>query len=186
MSDGLLWHRIQFAFTITFHYLFPQLTMGLGTLFILTMGVASVLLLRGRLATAWVRPNLFSGLGTRPWTIAFVALAMVRGLGSPPVPEPGPGAGRLPRLVRVPPRACGNGAGGELPVLAPVDLGPLRQPHRDEFRLRPAGAGGGAGLVGRRDHPGRWLLHPPVPLGAGQNLAGRRPWAGRPPCPLNP
>ena len=30
MSDGLLWHRIQFAFTITFHYLFPQLTMGLA------------------------------------------------------------------------------------------------------------------------------------------------------------
>ena len=30
MSDGLPWHRIQFAFTITFHYLFPQLTMGLA------------------------------------------------------------------------------------------------------------------------------------------------------------
>jgi hypothetical protein len=30
MSDALLWHRIQFAFTITFHYLFPQLTMGLA------------------------------------------------------------------------------------------------------------------------------------------------------------
>ncbi len=35
MSDGLLWHRIQFAFSITFHYLFPQLTMGLA-LFIVT------------------------------------------------------------------------------------------------------------------------------------------------------
>jgi hypothetical protein len=30
MNDALLWHRIQFAFTITFHYLFPQLTMGLA------------------------------------------------------------------------------------------------------------------------------------------------------------
>ncbi|WP_165227041.1 cytochrome ubiquinol oxidase subunit I [Aquisphaera insulae] len=30
MSDGLPWHRIQFAFTITYHYLFPQLTMGLA------------------------------------------------------------------------------------------------------------------------------------------------------------
>jgi hypothetical protein len=29
MSDGLMWHRIQFAFTITYHDLFPQLTMGL-------------------------------------------------------------------------------------------------------------------------------------------------------------
>ena len=28
MSDGLLWHRIQFAFTVTYHYLFPQLTMA--------------------------------------------------------------------------------------------------------------------------------------------------------------
>jgi len=30
MTDDLLWHRIQFAFTITYHYLFPQLTMGLA------------------------------------------------------------------------------------------------------------------------------------------------------------
>lgn len=29
-ADGALWHRIQFAFTITYHYLFPQLTMGLA------------------------------------------------------------------------------------------------------------------------------------------------------------
>lgn len=27
--DALFLHRIHFAFTITFHYLFPQLTMGL-------------------------------------------------------------------------------------------------------------------------------------------------------------
>jgi len=30
MKDALFWHRIQFAFTITYHYLFPQLTMGLA------------------------------------------------------------------------------------------------------------------------------------------------------------
>ena len=30
--DALGYHRFQFAFTITFHYLFPQLTMGLGLL----------------------------------------------------------------------------------------------------------------------------------------------------------
>jgi cytochrome bd ubiquinol oxidase subunit I len=30
MDDALLWHRLQFAFTITYHYLFPQLTMGLA------------------------------------------------------------------------------------------------------------------------------------------------------------
>src|ERR1700730_15354066 len=30
MADPLFWHRLQFAFTIIYHYLFPQLTMGLG------------------------------------------------------------------------------------------------------------------------------------------------------------
>jgi cytochrome d ubiquinol oxidase subunit I len=34
MTDPLLWHRLQFAFTITFHYLFPQLTMGLALLIV--------------------------------------------------------------------------------------------------------------------------------------------------------
>src|SRR6476469_5297462 len=30
LYDSLFWSRIQFAFTITYHYLFPQLTMGLA------------------------------------------------------------------------------------------------------------------------------------------------------------
>jgi cytochrome d ubiquinol oxidase subunit I len=30
MNDPALWHRLQFSFTITYHYLFPQLTMGLA------------------------------------------------------------------------------------------------------------------------------------------------------------
>ncbi len=30
MDDPAFWHRLQFAFTITYHYLFPQLTMGLA------------------------------------------------------------------------------------------------------------------------------------------------------------
>jgi len=30
MDSALLVHRLHFAFTITFHYLFPQLTMGLA------------------------------------------------------------------------------------------------------------------------------------------------------------
>jgi cytochrome bd ubiquinol oxidase subunit I len=34
MSTDLLWHRVQFAFTITYHYLFPQLTMGLALLIV--------------------------------------------------------------------------------------------------------------------------------------------------------
>ena len=42
MTDGLLWHRIQFTFTITYHYLFPQLTMGL----VLIIVVLKVMALR--------------------------------------------------------------------------------------------------------------------------------------------
>jgi cytochrome bd ubiquinol oxidase subunit I len=30
MGDALFWHRLQFAFTAVFHYLFPQLTLGLA------------------------------------------------------------------------------------------------------------------------------------------------------------
>lgn len=30
MQDPAFWHRLQFAFTITYHYLFPQLTMGVA------------------------------------------------------------------------------------------------------------------------------------------------------------
>ena len=32
MSDPLFWHRLQFGFTASFHYLYPQLTMGLALL----------------------------------------------------------------------------------------------------------------------------------------------------------
>jgi len=38
--DALLLHRIHFAFTITFHYLFPQLTMGLALLIVAMKSVA--------------------------------------------------------------------------------------------------------------------------------------------------
>jgi len=34
MDSALLIHRLQFAFTVTFHYLFPQLTMGLAPLIV--------------------------------------------------------------------------------------------------------------------------------------------------------
>jgi cytochrome d ubiquinol oxidase subunit I len=30
MNDAAFWHRLQFAFTVTYHYLFPQITMGLA------------------------------------------------------------------------------------------------------------------------------------------------------------
>ena len=56
--DGLLfWHRFQFGFTATFHYLFPQLTMGLA-LIILALKVLG--LARGeerfhRAAAFWIR-----------------------------------------------------------------------------------------------------------------------------------
>src|SRR5688572_2524355 len=35
MDSALAVHRLQFAFTITYHYLFPQLTMGLALLMVI-------------------------------------------------------------------------------------------------------------------------------------------------------
>ncbi len=35
MDDALLLHRLQFAFTVSYHYLFPQLTMGLALLIVI-------------------------------------------------------------------------------------------------------------------------------------------------------
>ncbi len=40
MGTALIWDRLHFAFTVTFHYLFPQLTMGLGFLIFLLMTMA--------------------------------------------------------------------------------------------------------------------------------------------------
>jgi cytochrome d ubiquinol oxidase subunit I len=40
VDDALTVHRLHFAFTITFHYLFPQLTMGLALLLVVLKSVA--------------------------------------------------------------------------------------------------------------------------------------------------
>jgi len=40
MSDPIFWHRLQFAFTITYHYLFPQLTMGLALIIVVLKTIA--------------------------------------------------------------------------------------------------------------------------------------------------
>lgn len=57
MTDALFWHRLQFGFTAAFHYLFPQLTMGLALLIAImkTLGVRrrSEGLLRA--ARFWIR-----------------------------------------------------------------------------------------------------------------------------------
>ena len=39
MTDPLFWHRLQFGFTVTYHYLFPQLTMGLALLIVVLKAV---------------------------------------------------------------------------------------------------------------------------------------------------
>ncbi|NVB81985.1 MAG: cytochrome ubiquinol oxidase subunit I [Kofleriaceae bacterium] len=44
MGDAVIWDRIQFGFTITYHYIFPQLTMGLALLIL----ICKVLALRKR------------------------------------------------------------------------------------------------------------------------------------------
>jgi len=40
MPDALIVHRLHFAYTITFHYLFPQLTMGLALLILILKSLA--------------------------------------------------------------------------------------------------------------------------------------------------
>src|ERR1700689_3705821 len=40
MDSALAVHRLHFAFTITFHYIFPQLTMGLALLILILKTVA--------------------------------------------------------------------------------------------------------------------------------------------------
>ena len=41
MDSALAVHRLHFAFTITFHYLFPQLTMGLALLIVILKTLGS-------------------------------------------------------------------------------------------------------------------------------------------------
>src|SRR6202142_19871 len=40
MDNALAIHRLHFAFTVTFHYLFPQLTMGLALLLVVLKTMA--------------------------------------------------------------------------------------------------------------------------------------------------
>ena len=40
MNSAVAIHRLQFAFTITFHYIFPQLTMGLALLIVILKALA--------------------------------------------------------------------------------------------------------------------------------------------------
>ncbi len=40
MEEALAVHRLQFAFTVTFHYIFPQLTMGLALLILVLKSIA--------------------------------------------------------------------------------------------------------------------------------------------------
>lgn len=39
MEDALLVSRLQFAFTVTYHYLFPMLTMGLALLIVVLKSI---------------------------------------------------------------------------------------------------------------------------------------------------
>jgi len=57
MGDLLFWHRLQFGFTSVFHYLFPQLTMGLASLIVLlkVLGLARGEARFGQAAAFWIR-----------------------------------------------------------------------------------------------------------------------------------
>ena len=78
MADPLLWHRIQFAFSIAFHCLFPQLTMGLVLFIVLFKGLT---IRRGTNAFMQhpvgyeLGADVFSNLFVRPWSLLFVLLS---------------------------------------------------------------------------------------------------------------
>jgi cytochrome bd ubiquinol oxidase subunit I len=57
MDSALLVHRLHFAFTITFHYLFPQLTMGLAPLIVIlkTLGLRRNDEIYNQAARFWAR-----------------------------------------------------------------------------------------------------------------------------------
>lgn len=57
MDDALLMHRLHFAFTITFHYLFPQLTMGLAPLIVIlkTLALRTNAAVYDRAARFWAK-----------------------------------------------------------------------------------------------------------------------------------
>jgi cytochrome bd ubiquinol oxidase subunit I len=57
MDSALLLHRLHFAFTVTFHYLFPQLTMGLAPLIVIlkTLALRTGNDLYNRSARFWAR-----------------------------------------------------------------------------------------------------------------------------------
>ena len=57
MTDALFWHRLQFGFTAAYHYLFPQLTMGLALLIVVlkTLAARNHSELLNRAARFWIR-----------------------------------------------------------------------------------------------------------------------------------
>jgi cytochrome bd ubiquinol oxidase subunit I len=57
MDSALLVHRLHFAFTVTFHYLFPQLTMGLAPLIVVlkTLGLRRDGEIYNQAARFWAR-----------------------------------------------------------------------------------------------------------------------------------
>jgi len=71
MADALAVHRLQFAFTITFHYIFPQLTMGLALLILILKTAA--------LRTGDDRWNCAARFWARIFGISF-ALGVVTGI----------------------------------------------------------------------------------------------------------
>jgi len=57
MDSALLIHRLHFGFTVTFHYLFPQLTMGLAPLIVIfkTLGLRRQNEIYNEAARFWAR-----------------------------------------------------------------------------------------------------------------------------------
>ena len=124
-------------------------------------------------ATAWVRPDLFSGLAARPWTLAFVALAFAGAWGALRFPRRGRELAAFLSSSAFLLGLVATALAGNYPFWLRSTLDLSESLTATNSASARYGLGVALRLVGRRDRPGRRLLHPPVPLDAGQGPAGR-------------
>src|SRR5215471_6464204 len=90
MEAALVFHRLQFAFTLVYHYLFPQLTMGLALLIVImkALGLREGGERWNDAARFWIR---IFGLNFAFTVFPYTPLYRLVG-----VPSPAPNTGRHP------------------------------------------------------------------------------------------
>jgi cytochrome bd-type quinol oxidase subunit 2 len=79
MNDAAFWHRLQFAVTATYHYLFPQLTMGLAWFIVFWKwrGLRTGQERYFEAARLWSRNERSEVLARRLWPVVFASLVVI-------------------------------------------------------------------------------------------------------------